>query len=154
MSISQIHSVGNNVLFTNSWNMKEALHMVQISSNPCNITKVEDLVQKITSGRNLSQDLHGNILVSLTEAVNNAIIHGNCCDHNKNVKIVFTERRNQIKFKVSDEGKGFNPDTLPDPTAPENIYNIGGRGVFLMRQLCDQLVYKDSGRTVEMHFNI
>ncbi|GAB1397423.1 MAG TPA: ATP-binding protein [Saprospiraceae bacterium] len=134
--------------------MKEALHMVQISSQPNNIALVEALVQKITTGKNLSQDLHGNILVSLTEAVNNAIIHGNCCDKNKNVKIEYTERRNLIKFKVSDEGKGFNPDSIPDPTAPENIYNIGGRGVFLMRQLCDQIVFKDKGRTVEMHFNI
>lgn len=134
--------------------MKEALHMIQISSHPNNISLVEGLVQNIASGKNLSQDLHGNILISLTEAVNNAIVHGNGCDKNKNVQICFSQRRNQLKFKVSDEGSGFDPESLPDPTAPENICNIGGRGVFLMRQLSDQVVFKDNGRTVEMHFKI
>ena len=134
--------------------MKEALHMIQIASHPNNISLVEGLVQNIASGKKLSDDLHGNILISLTEAVNNAIVHGNCCDKSKNVQICFSQRRNQLKFKISDEGRGFDPEKLPDPTSPENICNIGGRGVFLIRQLCDHIEFKDNGRTVEMHFKI
>ncbi len=134
--------------------MKEALHMLQIPSHPNNITVVEDLVKSVVTGNNLPEDMHGNILISLTEAVTNAIVHGNCCDCNKNVVIHFSQQTNQLMFRISDEGSGFNPETLPDPTSPENINSIGGRGVFLMRQLSDRLRFRDSGRTVEMHFRI
>ena len=134
--------------------MKEAQHMVQISSNPNNIAVVQDLVNNIVKVQSLSADLYGNILISITEAVNNAILHGNCCDKSKNVQIRYTQRRNEIKFKISDEGRGFDHSNVADPTSPENICNIGGRGVFLMRQLSDYIEFKDNGRTVEMSFKI
>lgn len=134
--------------------MKEALHMLQISSHPNNLSIVEDLVKSVVKNNKLNDDLHGNILISLTEAVTNAMVHGNCCDQNKNVLINYSQQPNQLMFRISDEGRGFDPEALPDPTTPENINTIGGRGVFLMRQLTHRLRFKDSGRTVEMLFRI
>jgi serine/threonine-protein kinase RsbW len=64
------------------------------------------------------------------------------------------EKRNQIAFQISDDGPGFNVDELPDPTAPENIMKLGGRGVFLMQQLSDDIKFMNNGSTVEINFNL
>lgn len=92
------------------------------------------------------------MLISLTEAVNNAIIHGNKADAKKFVKINCKEKTHEVVIRISDEGTGFNPLEIKDPTLPENIAECGGRGVFIMRELADQLVFLDDGRTVELHF--
>ena len=59
-----------------------------------------------------------------------------------------------LAFKISDEGCGFDHESLPDPTSPENILKIGGRGVFLMKQLSDDVLFHDNGSTVEIQFNL
>lgn len=102
----------------------------------------------------IQPDLHCNILVSLTEAVNNAMIHGNCGDESKNVHIKLKKQRNTLAIQVSDEGRGFDPASIPDPTAPENITECGGRGVFLIQQLSDNVHFRNNGSTVEMLFKI
>ena len=94
------------------------------------------------------------MLISLTEAVTNAITHGNHYDENKVVQINLQKKSDTIAIRVSDQGCGFDPESVPDPTCDENICKCGGRGVFLMQRLCDQIHYKDNGRTVEMHFKI
>jgi serine/threonine-protein kinase RsbW len=94
------------------------------------------------------------MLISLTEAVTNAITHGNHYDENKVVQINLQKKSDTIAIRVSDQGRGFDPANVPDPTCEENICKCGGRGVFLMQRLCDQIQYKDNGRTVEMHFKI
>jgi serine/threonine-protein kinase RsbW len=78
-------------------------------------------------------------MVAVTESVNNAIRHGNKLDKNKSVFLSVNSEENQLKFTIEDEGPGFNPDTLPDPTAPENLDKLGGRGIFLMKHLSDQV---------------
>jgi len=129
--------------------------MLKLSSNPRNITMLESFVKRICQKHCIqNQDLYGNILISLTEAVNNAIIHGNKNDERKNVQVSLRELTNCICFKVSDEGKGFDYHSLPDPTAPENRSKCCGRGVFLMQQLCDDIRFHDNGRTVEMRFHL
>ena len=99
-------------------------------------------------------DTYGNILISLTEAVNNAIIHGNKQDETKVVEVKTEARNGRIAIIVKDEGKGFDYSNVPDPTSPEHVCECGGRGVFLMRQLSDRCRFQDEGRTVEMEFKL
>lgn len=126
---------------------------LRIKSSPCQIGCVENLVGKLRNKLKFSQEVHDNILVSLTEAVNNAILHGNKADDKKFVKINCEETTQKIVIRISDEGKGFNPNNVADPTLVENIECCGGRGVYIMKELSDAIHFLDEGRTVEMHFN-
>jgi serine/threonine-protein kinase RsbW len=91
-------------------------------------------------------------MIAVTESVNNAIKHGNNCDKNKNVTLTAVYEDNKVRFIVEDEGPGFDPEKLPDPTAPENLEKLGGRGIFLMQQLSDEVSFFNEGRTSEMVF--
>ncbi|HMQ46822.1 MAG TPA: ATP-binding protein [Saprospiraceae bacterium] len=128
--------------------------MFKLYSNPCNLSKIESFVEQVVQKYKLSPDVSGNMLLSLTEAVNNAIIHGNNNDETKTVRIQLKKRQGCLAISVSDEGRGFDINKVPDPTAPENIYNPGGRGVFLIKQVCDGVAYSNNGSTVEMEFRI
>jgi serine/threonine-protein kinase RsbW len=115
---------------------------------------IEGFMKSIMSRYNLSKDQYANMLISITEAVNNAIIHGNKNDENKFVVLDLVKQKNCLCIKVSDEGKGFDLNSLKDPTCIDHISCEGGRGVFIMQQLADHICYHNNGRTVEMHFNI
>ena len=128
--------------------------MLELQSNPRNIVHIEPYVNSIVDTYDINGEMYGNILISLTEAVNNAIVHGNKADDSKLVRIVAQRQSQQLAIRVSDEGDGFNYDELPDPTAPENLMKLGGRGVFLMKQLSDDVNYLDNGSTVEIQFRI
>lgn len=128
--------------------------MLRLNSDPGNVSQIEAFVQRIVERYKINPDKYGNILITLTEAVNNAIIHGNCEDKSKTVKIQLQRQNDRISFRVSDEGCGFDYRSLPDPTTPENLMRIGGRGVFLMRQLADDLKFHNNGSTVEIHFKL
>jgi len=125
---------------------------LKLKSSPCQIKHIEDFVKGLMCRCQLRQEVYDNILISLTEAVNNAIIHGNKADIEKYVSIDCMEKKRKVVIRISDEGTGFNPSSVKDPTLPENIEDFGGRGVFIMRQLADHLVFLNEGRTVEMHF--
>lgn len=129
-------------------------YMLRIPSKVNEIKGIESIVGKIVSDFEVCQDKYPNILISLTEAVNNAIIHGNNKDEKKFVNINLKKTTLGLAISVSDEGKGFNPTMIPDPTCPENVDCCGGRGVFLIQQLTDQVHFRNNGSTVEMHFNI
>ena len=128
--------------------------MLKLPSNLRSINVLDSFVQDVVHQYKISQEVHGNMLISLTEAVTNAITHGNHYDENKVVQINLQKKSDTIAIRVSDQGCGFDPASVPDPTGDENICKWGGRGVFLMQRLCDQIHYKDNGRTVEMHFKI
>ena len=134
--------------------MSKDSDMLTLTSDPKNVANVEPFVEKVFKRYRLSPDMYGNILITLTEAVTNAIIHGNARDQSKMVKVELKKLKHSLAFMISDEGPGFDFDSLPDPTSPENILKIGGRGVFLMRQLSDEIHYHDNGSTVEIQFNI
>ncbi len=125
---------------------------IQIPSISENIRIVESFIDNVKEKFNVDDDLYGNIMVAVTESVNNAIKHGNKCDKNKNVILSADCDENALTIKVEDQGEGFDFDNLPDPTAPENIDKVGGRGVFLMKHLCDEVKFTDKGCTVEMVF--
>ncbi len=134
--------------------MNEQSKMLTLASNPKNVSRVEPFVENLISKFEIDPELYGNILISLTEAVTNAIKHGNAEDESKNVHIKFLKEANKLAIQVTDEGTGFDYQSLPDPTSPENLLKIGGRGVFLMKQLSDQVNFIDNGSTVEIRFNI
>ncbi len=126
-----------------------------IKSTPDNIYQVEEFIEEVRNSLEFKDDVYGNVMVAITEAVNNSIIHGNKGDSSKNVTILcHTQNPYRLLVAVEDEGDGFNPDDLPDPTAPENIEKAGGRGVFLMRTLSNEITFENEGRRVEMIFNI
>ena len=127
---------------------------LDITSSSDNIRLVERLVEDVCDVFNVNEDSYGNILIALTEAVNNAIYHGNDGDPDKHIKIGFESGEKNIKFSVSDEGDGFDYDSLPDPTDPLNLDKPHGRGVFLMKNLADNVEFTKNGQEVLLTFNL
>lgn len=127
---------------------------IDIPSIPDNIRIVESFVDNAKEKFDISDDLYGNIMVSLTESVNNAIIHGNQSDESKMVHLSLQIVENELVFSVEDQGSGFDYENLPDPTSPENLEKIGGRGIFLMKHLADDVKFENDGKRVELHFII
>ena len=125
---------------------------IEIPSLPENIRMIESFIDNAKEEFQLEDDIYGNIMIAVTEAVNNAIVHGNGNDTNKNVALTLQILDHRIKFTVQDQGQGFDYTTLPDPTSPENLTKPGGRGIFLMKNLCDQVAFKDNGKIVELDF--
>jgi serine/threonine-protein kinase RsbW len=125
---------------------------IQIPSIVENIRIVESFIDNVKDKYKIDDDIYGNIMIAVTESVNNAIKHGNNCDKNKNVTLTAVYEDNLVRFIVEDEGPGFDPAKLPDPTAPENLEKLGGRGIFLMEQLSDEVNFSNEGRTSEMVF--
>ncbi len=125
---------------------------IQIPSLPENIRIVESFIDNAKEKYELNDDIYGNIMIAVTESVNNAILHGNLSNNSKNVSLKLSLEETLIKFTVEDEGSGFDPQNLPDPTLPENVGKLGGRGIFLMKNLCDEVSFKNEGRIAELSF--
>ncbi len=128
--------------------------VIKIPSKIENLRKVEKVIDEISGEFHIGEDLYGNILIASLEATNNAIMHGNKLDESKNVTIAFNLEGQTLSVKVEDEGKGFDYNHIPDPTAPENIENVNGRGIFLMEKLSDKMNFSRNGATVELEFNM
>jgi len=125
---------------------------LKISSDANNLRLVERLIEDVCDLYGMNEDKYGNMLIAVTEAVNNAIYHGNKCAEDKFVKIGFEPVQDELVFSINDEGTGFDPMALPDPTDPANIDKINGRGVFLMSSLSDSIRFEDNGRKVLLGF--
>ncbi|NQY10984.1 MAG: ATP-binding protein [Flavobacteriales bacterium] len=132
----------------------EETKKLRFASKLENITLVEKLIDDVCEIHTIDRDYYGNILVALTEAVNNAISHGNNSDPEKHVSVIFESKKDNISFEITDEGEGFDPTNLPDPTSPENIEKPYGRGIFLIKHLSDEVEFSDEGRTVNISFNV
>ena len=119
-----------------------------------NIRIVESFIDNSKDRFQIDDDIYGNIMVAVTESVNNAIRHGNKFDKDKNVHLRLSVEPATLRFEIEDEGQGFDYDNLPDPTAPENIENPGGRGIFLIHALADEVLFEDEGRKVCLTFRV
>ncbi len=128
------------------------MESIKINSDVENLKIVETVVDTLSKKLGIPDEVYGKILISTVEAVNNAILHGNKGDSRKMVKVDFTADGNLFNVTVTDEGEGFEYENLPDPTDPKNIENLHGRGVFLMRNLSDEIEFNDSGNEVKMQF--
>jgi serine/threonine-protein kinase RsbW len=114
---------------------------------------VESLIDKICQSVGVHEDIYGNVLIAVTEAVNNAIVHGNKSNKEAVVALDVYDEDSSFCFSVADNGPGFDHYNLPDPTAPENIEKENGRGIYLMRNLADEVEFNDSGNQVMVMFN-
>lgn len=125
---------------------------IRIESAIGNLRIVENAIDEATSVIGISQDNYGKIMVSAMEAVNNAILHGNRSNPEKIVDIEISYKGNELNITVTDEGPGFRPESVPDPTTPENIEALNGRGIYLMSHLADKIQYSEKGNSVTMVF--
>ena len=110
-------------------------------------------VAEFISRSGISDDAVFGIDMAVREAVTNAVLHGNREDDNKTVDIVLKSSPDAVEISVHDQGPGFNPEDVPDPTAKENILKASGRGIFFMRTFMDEvdwLIRPEGGTTVRM----
>lgn len=127
---------------------------INIESKIDNVSLIEKFIDDFSEENKINADLYGKILIATIEAVNNSIVHGNKEDVNKSVYLEMQKEGDQIKVYVKDEGEGFDYENIPDPTIPENLENIHGRGIYLMNHLADEVNFYNDGSVVQMIFNI
>ena len=121
--------------------MSENSYHLEIESNPKNLITVEEFINYFAVDLQVSEEKMAGLLLSVTEATTNAIIHGNKCDESKFVTIDVRKEENKIVIKVKDQGIGFELGKVPDPTEPENLLKDSGRGLYLMRVYMDDVKY-------------
>ena len=130
------------------------LFTLQLPSKTESIAQLEQLIEEIADKYHVAEDTFANMMTCLNEATINAIIHGNKLDETKKVIINAEVEPKRIIWTVTDEGAGFDYVNLADPTSPENLENLTGRGVFIIKHLADQCIFNASGNTIELHFKI
>jgi len=140
-------------LMINSLKSDYMIKKLKIASDLESLRIVEKAVDEITASAKISQTCYGKILVAILEAVNNAIAHGNKFSSDKFVDISLKCAGDKLTIIVKDEGPGFSPKNVPDPTLPENIERVNGRGVFLMTKLADEIKFNKKGNSTTLIFN-
>jgi len=121
--------------------LPEPFYHIEVESDPNNLITVEEFVNYFAKDLGLNDDQLSVLLLAVTEATTNAIIHANKCDLSKLVSIHAHIEDSKLIVKVKDEGTGFDPSTVPDPTEPENLLKDSGRGVYLMKVYMDEVRY-------------
>lgn len=136
--------------------MKEGFSIVTevvLPSDYQSLIVVEKLVGGVCEEFGVKDDAFGNVLIAVSEAVNNAIQHGNKDIPNAKVELIVANHDTVFCIQVKDEGNGFGFLELPDPTAPENLFKDSGRGVFLMKNLADEVEFLNTGSVVNLYFH-
>ena len=110
--------------------------------------RIPAFVDDLQSKSSLSEEEASTLMLLLSEAVTNAIEHGNMNDESKHVDVQILIDDSAITNTVTDEGEGFDPSTLKNPLKEENLMAVGGRGIFLIRELSDEIEFEDEGRTI------
>jgi len=111
---------------------------------------VEYVMQRCRGCEREARKLHFNFRVGLTEALSNAMLYGNSHDPSKRVLVEVALQAGRLEARITDQGQGFDPTAVPDPTSPENLTKPCGRGLFLMRQLLDEVSYNAQGNQVTL----
>lgn len=114
---------------------------IAVPSDPNRIADVERLAERVARELAFSEDDADSLSIAVTEAVNNAIHHGNKLDKHKKVRVRFELFKGMTRVHVSDEGEGFDPRMLADPLRPENVLKDSGRGIFILRALMDEVQF-------------
>lgn len=125
---------------------------ISIPSLMENIKIIESFIDNAKEKFTINEDIYGNIMISVTECVTNAILHGNRLDSNKKVDLELKLEEDSLHFTIQDEGTGFDYQHLDDPTSPENLEKIGGRGIFIMKHLSDEVRFEEEGRKAILTF--
>jgi len=130
------------------------LFTLQLPSKMESLHALENLIEMMANKYSIPDDTFANMMTCLNEVFINAIVHGNKLDANKKVIINAEVDGRRVTWTVTDEGPGFDYNKLPDPTSPENLENLTGRGVFIVKQLADQCIFNTTGNEVELLFKI
>jgi serine/threonine-protein kinase RsbW len=125
---------------------------IKIISSVNRFCEIEAFLNSIFNQYNLSRKLFCRIYIAVSEAVNNAIQHGNKNDSNKHILINFVENEKDFIFFIQDEGVGFDYHNLSDPTLTDNIRNESGRGIFFMKKYADEVIFQNNGSCVQLIF--
>lgn len=127
-----------------------------LESDLSEIRRVEDFVKTMSQEHHFEKNFVHDVMLLITEATNNAIMHGNQFDKTKHTTLLCTIEGGYLTIEVADEGSGFNPNTLPNPLAPENLHKPSGRGVFLIKNFAEQVAYTFSpnGTTLKLRVAI
>jgi serine/threonine-protein kinase RsbW len=133
----------------------QSIFRITLRSVPKSVMRVEGYLNKINAVVGLDEIAMHKLMVSLTEAVNNAILHGNASDPKKRVKVSCEVLPGWLLFQINDEGKGFRADHIRNPLKEENLHRASGRGVFLMRTLMDKVEFSHApeGMQVRLWLN-
>ena len=113
-----------------------------LSSSLASVDQAERAAEEYAERVGFDEDTRGNIAMAVREAVVNAVLHGNAYDSGKQVTVSFEVADSDLVVKVADQGVGLDPDTIPDPLAPENILRGSGRGIFLIRAFMDEVSFR------------
>ena len=127
---------------------------IEVFSDKENLTKIEKFIDEVSSKLSINEELYGKIFLAIMEAANNAITHGNKEDSQKIAKVIIEKKNKKLIVIVKDEGNGFDYENIPDPTLPENIEKPDGRGVFVIRNLADETIFKNNGAEIQIRFNL
>ncbi len=106
------------------------------------VAEVEQAVEKLALDAGLDEDESFRVVMASREAAVNAVLHGNAYDPNKQIAVSLENNGKSLIIKISDQGEGLDPDTLPDPLAPENLLRGTGRGIFLIRSFLDEVHFR------------
>jgi serine/threonine-protein kinase RsbW len=123
---------------------KQTVFRMTLQSNPRSIARIETFLKKVNHVLHLDEILFHKLMISLTEAVNNAIVHGNKSNPGKKVHVQCEVVPGWLIVLVDDQGKGFKPDSVGNPLKKENLLKESGRGIFLMRTLMDRVEFEGS----------
>ena len=106
------------------------------------VDQIEDAAEKLAAEAGLDEDERYHVSVAAREAAVNAVLHGNEYDPAKEVAARFEITGTALVITISDQGKGLDPATIPDPLAPENLLRGSGRGIFLMRSFMNEVNFR------------
>jgi len=127
---------------------------IKLKTHTDSLLIVEKYIDQMKDEGIITEDCYGNIMVCATEAVNNSIHHGNKEDINKSIYLQIEYDDKNLVFNVKDEGSGFDYDNIPDPTLPENLEKLSGRGVFLIKNLADDVEFLNNGSEIKFSFKL
>ena len=118
------------------------------------VERLEGFLNQLQKDLNFNDELYAKLMLVVSEAITNGIVHGNNQDESKKVYLDVSADSSKLQFTIKDEGDGFEPDDVPDPLAEESLLKASGRGVFLMEEFADQVEYSDNGTTLKLEFSL
>jgi serine/threonine-protein kinase RsbW len=125
--------------------VKPRIFKISVESNLERLNDVEALADKVADLIHFTEEERDSLAIAVTEAVSNAIVHGNKQDQSKTVEVAFEIDRDRVRVLVRDQGEGFNPEEVRNPLDPENLLKESGRGIFILSALMDEVDFDFSG---------
>ncbi len=113
-----------------------------LQSSLASVDRVEQTAEQLAVEAGLDEEARFSVTMAVREAAANAVFHGNLGDERKQITASFENTGRSLIFLIADQGEGLDPDTLPDPLAPENLLRSSGRGIFLIRSFMDEVRFR------------